>query len=67
MNIKNNDQHIRNARFIIWKNVLYNRLIQSHIRDIILLILDEIESEAHCLSVTNLIRKITKYSQIPKV
>ena len=49
------------------KNDLYNRLIQSHIRDTILLILDEIESEAHCLSVANLIKNITKYSQIPKV
>ena len=49
------------------KNALYNRLIKSQIRDIILLVLEEIKSEAHSLSVINLIKNITKYNHIPKL
>jgi recombinational DNA repair protein RecR len=49
------------------KKDFHNRLIQSHIRDIILLILAETDSEALSLFVTNLIKNITRYNQIPKV
>ena len=49
------------------KKAFHNRLIRSHIRDTILLILEEIDSEALSLFVTNLIKKIIKYNQIQKV
>ena len=66
-NIKNKDHSIKNDRLTINKKAFHNRLIQSHIRDIILLILEETDSEALSLFVTNLIKNITKYNQIQKV
>ena len=58
--IKNKQQKIKSNRLI----ALHKNLIRSHKRETILFTQSDTDAEASSLSVTNLIKKITRYSQI---
>ena len=61
IHIKNKAQQATNHRL----TTFHKNLIQSHRREIILFTPSETDAEASSLFVTNLIKKITRYNQIP--